>query len=81
MLDTGDNIPKLPQWVGPPPTIVQVQAILYASLVASLFSAFLAIWCQRPEDKNPHHMGKSDPNNSNIHQQQGVVFVPTDAPA
>ena len=35
--------PPLPQWAGPPRTIVQVQAILFASLAASLFSAFLAM--------------------------------------
>jgi len=39
----GDDIPALPQWSGPPRTIVQVQAILYASLATSLFSAFLAM--------------------------------------
>ena len=40
----GDNVPTLPpQWTGPPRTTVQVQAILYASLAASLFSAFLAM--------------------------------------
>ena len=39
----GDNVPTVPQWSGPPHTIVQVQAILYASLAASLFSAFLAM--------------------------------------
>jgi len=39
----GDDIPAVPQWSGPPRTIVQVQAILYASLAASLFSAFLAM--------------------------------------
>ena len=39
----GDNIPLIPQWSGPPHAIVQVQAILYASLAASLFSAFLAM--------------------------------------
>ena len=39
----GDNIPAVPQWSGPPHTIVQVQAILFASLAASLFSAFLAM--------------------------------------
>jgi len=39
----GNNIPVVPQWSGPPHTIVQVQAILYASLSASLFSAFLAM--------------------------------------
>ena len=38
----GDNPPTLPQWTGPPRTIVQVQASLFASLAASLFSAFLA---------------------------------------
>jgi len=39
----GDNVPTIPQWPGPPHTIIQVQAILYASLAASLFSAFLAM--------------------------------------
>lgn len=39
----GGNVPTVPDWSGPPPTAVQVQAILYASLVVSLFSAFLAM--------------------------------------
>ena len=39
----GGDVPGIPQWVGPPHTIVQVQAILFASLAASLFSAFLAM--------------------------------------
>ena len=40
----GNNVPTIPpQWTGPPHTIVQVQALLYASLAASLFSAFLAM--------------------------------------
>ena len=40
----GDDVPTLPpRWTGPPHTAVQVQAILYASLAASLFSAFLAM--------------------------------------
>jgi hypothetical protein len=39
----GNNVPTLPQWTGPPRTIVHVQAILFASLAASLFSAFLAM--------------------------------------
>ena len=39
----GDDIPSIPQWAGPPRAIVQVQAILYASLAISLFSAFLAM--------------------------------------
>ena len=39
----GQEAPPVPQWPGPPPTIVQAQAILYASLAASLFSAFLAM--------------------------------------
>jgi hypothetical protein len=39
----GGKIPTVPQWSGPPRTIVQVQAILYASLAASLLSAFLAM--------------------------------------
>jgi hypothetical protein len=39
----GDVPPIPPQWNGPPHMIVQVQAVLYASLAASLFSAFLAM--------------------------------------
>jgi len=39
----GDNVPTVPQWTGPPRMIVHVQAMLYASLAASLFSAFLAM--------------------------------------
>jgi len=39
----GNDIPALPQWTGPPRTIVQVQAILFASLTISLLSAFLAM--------------------------------------
>ena len=39
----GDDVPTIPQWTGPPHAIVQVQAMLYASLTASLFSAFLAM--------------------------------------
>ena len=49
----GDNVPTPPQWTGPPYTIVQVQAILFASLAVSLFSAFLAMlgkqWLNRYE--------------------------------
>ena len=37
------DIPAVPQWTGPPRMIVHVQAILFASLAASLFSAFLAM--------------------------------------
>ena len=39
----GNDPPSHPQWSGPPHAIVQVQAILYASLAASLLSAFLAM--------------------------------------
>jgi hypothetical protein len=39
----GSNVPTVPQWTGPPRAIVHVQAILFASLVVSLFSAFLAM--------------------------------------
>jgi len=39
----GGDVPALPQWSGPPHTIVQVQTMLYASLAASIFSAFLAM--------------------------------------
>ena len=36
------TVSSIPQWTGPPRATVQVQAILFASLTASLFSAFLA---------------------------------------
>jgi hypothetical protein len=39
----GDDIPTLPQWIGPPPAMEHVQTILYASLAASLLSALLAM--------------------------------------
>ena len=40
----GGDVPTVPAgWSGPPRTIVQVQAILYASLAASLLCAFLAM--------------------------------------
>jgi len=39
----GNDPPALPQWTGPPHMVVQVQAILYASLAASLLSALLAM--------------------------------------
>ena len=39
----GNHPPTLPQWTGPPHSIVQVQAILYASLAASLLAALLAM--------------------------------------
>jgi hypothetical protein len=39
----GNDVPTLPQWAGPPHTIVLVQAILYASLAIALLAAFLAM--------------------------------------
>ena len=39
----GGDVPTVPQWSGPTQMAVQVQAILLASLTASLFSAFLAM--------------------------------------
>jgi len=39
----GGDIPSLPQWTGAPRATIYVQAMLYASLAASLFSAFLAM--------------------------------------
>ena len=37
------RIPTLPQWNGPPPVMVHVQAILFASLAISLLAALLAM--------------------------------------
>ena len=39
----GNHVPPLPQWTGPPHAIVQVQAVLFASLAASLLAALLAV--------------------------------------
>ena len=39
----GGDVPVVPQWTGPQPMVVHVQAILFASLAASLFSAFLTM--------------------------------------
>ena len=39
----GNDVPALPQWNGPPRGLVQVQAILFASLATSLLAAFLAV--------------------------------------
>lgn len=39
----GNNVPTLPQWTGPPQSIVLVQCLLYASLATSLLAGFLAI--------------------------------------
>ena len=37
-----DAIPDPTTWSGPPPQIVTIQSLLYASLATSLFAAFLA---------------------------------------
>jgi len=39
----GESVPTVPEWNGPPRTIVQVQSILFSSLAVSLFSALLAM--------------------------------------
>ncbi|KAF9783437.1 hypothetical protein BJ322DRAFT_1070828 [Thelephora terrestris] len=39
----GGEAPALPQWAGPPQSIVHVQCLLYASLFASLLAAFIAM--------------------------------------
>ncbi|KAF9780446.1 hypothetical protein BJ322DRAFT_1012058, partial [Thelephora terrestris] len=39
----GNEVPPLPQWNGPPPAMVHVQAILFASLATSLLGALLAM--------------------------------------
>jgi hypothetical protein len=49
----GGDVPTLPQWTGPPQTIIHVQSLLYASLLTSLLSAFIAMlgkqWLNRYE--------------------------------
>jgi hypothetical protein len=57
----GGDIPSLLQWAGPPHAMIQVQAMLYASLAASLFSAFLAMlgkqWLNRYASTNMRGSG------------------------
>jgi len=40
---TFGDVPTVLQWAGPPRMVVQVQAILFASLAMSLLSAFIAM--------------------------------------
>jgi len=57
----GGDIPSLPQWTGAPRGVVHVQAMLYASFTASLFSAFLAVlgkqWLNRYESTDVRGTG------------------------
>ena len=61
---TFNAAPPIPQWTGPPRATVQVQAILFASLAVSLFSAFLAMlgkqWLNRyaSADLQPSVIGR-----------------------
>ena len=67
-----DADPSSFAWTGPPPEIVTVQSILYASLATSLFAAFLAMlgkqWINRyirshggsPADKSRDRQQKLD---------------------
>ena len=72
----GNDVPTLPQWTGPPRALVQVQAILFASLATSLFSAFIAMlgkrWliCYQSTD-----LGRSVTERSHNRQQKlgGIV--------
>jgi len=72
----GDDTPALPQWTGPPRTIVQVQAILFASLAATLFSAFLAMlgkqWLNRYES-NEHRGTAIDRSQNRQRKLDGIV--------
>jgi len=43
----GGDVPTVTSWTGPPRPLVRVQALLYASLAASLFSASLAMFGKR----------------------------------
>ena len=52
----GTDVPSLPKWSGALYTMAQVQAILFVSLTASLFSAFFAMlgkqWLNRYDSRN-----------------------------
>ena len=73
----GGKAPTLPQWTGPPQMIVQVQAILFASLAASLFSAFLAMlgkqWLNRYESTDMR--GSAVERSQNRQQKLGGIVA------
>ena len=73
----GSNVPTLSQWTGPPRAIVQVQALLFASLAISIFSAFLAMlgkqWLNRYQSTGTQ--GSAIERSRNRQQKLGGIVV------
>ena len=65
-----DASPSSVTWAGPPPDIVTVQAILYASLATSLLAAFLAILGKQWVNRYIHTRGGSIEEKSRNRQRK-----------
>ena len=65
-----DASPNSIAWAGPPPDIVAVQAILYASLAISLLAAFLAILGKQWINRYTHTRGGSTEEKSRNRQRK-----------
>ena len=65
-----DAIPDPITWAGPPPGVVTVQSLLYASLATSLFAAFLAFLGKQWINRYLRHRGGSAADKSRDRQQK-----------
>jgi len=65
-----DADPSSTTWTGPPPEIVTVQSLLYASLTTSLFAAFLAMLGKQWVNRYLRNRGGSAADKSRDRQQK-----------
>ena len=65
-----DADPSSTTWNGPPPEIVTVQSLLYASLTSSLFAAFLAMLGKQWINRYLRNRGGSAPDKSRDRQRK-----------
>jgi len=65
-----DADPNSTTWTGPPPEIVTVQSLLYASLATSLFAAFLAMLGKQWVNRYLRNRGDSAADKSRDRQRK-----------
>jgi len=65
-----DADPNSTTWIGPPPEIVTVQSLLYASLATSLFAAFLAMLGKQWVNRYLRNRGGSTADKSRDRQRK-----------